>query len=201
MPEHFTNTQLIEGLQQGNDASFAHIYTLYHQAVFINICKLVANKHEAEDILQEVFIALWHKKATLTPAHSVAGWLFTASYYKSLEHLKKAVQLGMASLTNAMSEAIAADDTTQVFETDYTQKLGTLNAAIELLPPQKKLALKLYRLEGRSYEEVATALNISVESARDYVKSASKLLKRHIASNQIPATVLGTYLWLFFLQN
>ncbi|WP_431212046.1 RNA polymerase sigma factor [Puia sp. P3] len=68
--------------------AFDEIYHQYHNAVYSNIYKLVRQEAVAEDILQEVFIALWENRRRLEPA-KVAGWLFVTSYNKSVKYLKK----------------------------------------------------------------------------------------------------------------
>ncbi len=199
--QELTNKQLIKALHQADEISFAYIYQQYHQAVFKNINKLIINQQEAEDILQEVFITLWQKKQELTEEHSVAGWLFTTSYYKSLEQLKKAVKLSIYELTEAHSELHVEPLEQLTNEVEYNQKVITLTNAIEQLPPQKKLAFKLCRLEGKTYEEIASILNISVDTAKEYVKSASKLLRQTVATHQLATTTFGLIALSIFLEN
>jgi RNA polymerase sigma-70 factor (ECF subfamily) len=199
--QELTNKQLIKALHQADEISFAYIYQQYHQAVFKNINKLIINQQEAEDILQEVFITLWQKKQELTEEHSVAGWLFTTSYYKSLEQLKKAVKLSIYELTEAHSELHTEPLEQLTNEVEYNQKVITLTIAIEQLPPQKKLAFKLCRLEGKTYEEIASILNISVDTAKEYVKSASKLLRQTVATHQLATTTFGLIALSIFLEN
>lgn len=201
MQRELTNKQLIKALHQADDSSFAYIYHKYHQAVFKNISKLIPNKQEAEDILQEVFITLWQKKQQLTESQSIAGWLFTTSYYKSLEHLKKAVKLSISELTEAHSEVHTEPFEQLTNEVEYNQKVITLTNAIEQLPPQKKLAFKLCRLEGKTYEEIASILNISVDTAKEYVKSASKLLRQTVSTHQLATTTFGLIALSIFLEN
>jgi RNA polymerase sigma-70 factor (ECF subfamily) len=199
--QELTNKQLIKALHQADEISFAYIYQQYHQAVFKNINKLIINQQEAEDILQEVFITLWQKKQELTEELSVAGWLFTTSYYKSLEQLKKAVKLSIYELTEAHSELHTEPLEQLTNEVEYNQKVITLTNAIEQLPPQKKLAFKLCRLEGKTYEEIASILNISVDTAKEYVKSASKLLRQTVATHQLATTTFGLIALSIFLEN
>ncbi len=199
MEDHVTNLRLIGELQQGSEEAFAGVYHQYHQAVLANICRLVPHPHEAEDILQEVFITLWNKRLKLTPDHSVAGWLFSTSYYKSLEFIKKRIRQSVVPFTDTLNEAFVLDEEPSQAEKDYLDKLSLLTDAIELLPTRKKLAFKLCRLEGKSYEEIALALNISAGSARDYVKSASRQLRKYIEAKNLPAQTVGLSLLAIFL--
>ncbi len=161
---------------------------------------MVFDQHEAEDLLQEVFIALWNNKHKLNPTHSVAGWLFTASYFKASLHLKKKLKKNIVPLLEEFNDFLSYENDSTAYEEEFSQKLRILNSAIERLPHRKKLAFTLYRLEGKSYEEVASQLSISIESAKDYVKSASKLLKQDIQSQPYLLSSTGMGILLLLLQ-
>jgi RNA polymerase sigma factor (sigma-70 family) len=199
--QSLNDKNLLQLLIQGSTDAFTTIYHKYHQAVYINICKLTANNEEAEDILQEVFIALWKSKANLSKHISISGWLFTTSYYKCLEHIKQNIKKSTVDLQDTYIDLLSEDLTTKVDEEEFKKQLQVLNAAIEQLPSQKKLAFTLNRLEGKTYAEVAAALNVSVESAKDYVKSASKIIKRYIVNQQIGTPTISVLFFLNFIGN
>jgi RNA polymerase sigma factor (sigma-70 family) len=199
MVTDINHTQLLLALKTGSQEAFAQVYHQYHQAVLANILRLVSNQHDAEDILQEVFIALWHGKHNLTERHTLAGWLFTASYYKSVAYLKKQIKQGLMAYRPEAHDDLLTLEPLENIEQDYAERLSWLHETIERLPHQKKLAFKLCRLEGKSYDEIAATLSISAASAKDYVKSASKLLKRHIALKQAATPLAGACLLHFFL--
>ncbi len=201
MQYNSTNIELIEGLKQGNELVYAEIYNRYHQAVLLNIRKFVDHQCESEDILQEVFISLWNNRQKLTDSHSIGGWLFTTSYYKSLEHIKIAIKQSIVTFTEEMNDVFVLDEMDHAAESDYAYKLLVLNKAIEQLPARKRKAFELRRFEGKTYEEIAFALNISVASAKDYVKSASQLLKKSILSINVSTPALGLLFLAIFLQE
>ena len=193
--------ELQKQLIEGNVKAFEVYYLRYHQSVYKNIRKLIADQQESEDILQEVFITLWQKKHQFTMEQSIAGWLFYTSYFKSLEQLKKRVKFNILELTNSHAELHVESYENTDKEFQHTEKIKKLSLAIEQLPPQKKMAFTLSKLEGKSYEEIASALNISVDTAREYVKAASKLLRQSISSNQLVTTTLAIVAFTIFLDN
>ena len=199
MENNITNTALIQQLSVGDEAAFAYTWKKYHHAVLANICKLLHKQSEAEDILQEVFIALWQNRHKLTPDHSVAGWLFTASYYKSLEHLKRSIRQSFDVLDEQVA-SLATEASTD-FEQEYAEKLTVLNAAIENLPPRKKSAFTLCRLEGRTYEEAAAELGLSAETVKDYVKSSAKSLREYIVTKNPALPAISVSCLVVFLQS
>lgn len=158
-----------------------------------NICRLVNNTAVAEDLLQEVFVALWENRHKLTEAHSVAGWLFTASYYKALDYLKKAVKEKLLPITDTLQELLPAEETTTAGQ-EYLQMYELLTEAISELSPRKQTVFRLCRLEGRSYKEAAQQLGISVESVKDYLKLSAAHIRQHITTRNPALPLLTLYI-------
>lgn len=179
---------LITSLINGDESAFEYIFHKYSNAILANILKLVHKKDEAEDILQEVFILLWNKRDQITQHHSVAGWLFSTSYHKSLEYLKKSVKLQFKFLTDQTIESLAAGTDPEDFETRYAHQLSLLHRAIDLLPPRKKSAFTLCRMQNKTYEEAAEEMGISAETTKEYVKYAMQFIRQHLTKSEISVT-------------
>src|SRR5262245_1714674 len=124
------NSSLVDRLKNNDNEAFRALYHQYHHAVFANICRLVPQQQAAEDLLQEVFLALWEQRHKLTHQHSVAGWLFTTSYYKSSAWLKKSLKEKIALLPEDLFDM--ADDPTEG-EMLFTERLSIIHAAVERL--------------------------------------------------------------------
>ena len=183
----------VSQLQSDDNEVFKAIYRKYNQAVYANISRLVSHSSAAEDLLQEVFIALWEGRHKLTAQHDIAGWLFTTSFYKSSAWLRKCLKESLSPLHESLHETPCEEGDSEI---DYAEKLTALHTAIELLPPRKKMAFRLCRLEGKSYEEAAQELGLSIESVKDYVKTASRFVRDHVL-DQYPA-VMGLVVLVTF---
>ncbi|MFT3825330.1 MAG: sigma-70 family RNA polymerase sigma factor [Chitinophagaceae bacterium] len=158
---------------------FDGLYRRYHQAVYANICKMVHEPQAAEDILQEVFLALWENRQKLD-AGQVAGWLFVVSYNKAATFLKKKLKEPAVLLhTEELPEPFVSSESTD--EDLYHLKLSIVEEAVSHLPARKKEVFRLCRFEGKSYDEVATLLGISVVSVRDYLKQSTQFIKKYVS--------------------
>ena len=163
---------------------FDELYFQYNQAVFANILKLVHQYDVAEDLLQEVFMALWEHRHKLN-GEKVSGWLFVTSYNKSLKYLQRQKKQGTTVLTDTtiIENEFSTDDTP--FEEVYNMRLSMIEEAVNLLPERKKKVFMLYRYEGKSMEDVARMLDISVNSVKDYLKQSNRFIRNHIARQHI----------------
>ncbi|TDW95892.1 RNA polymerase sigma factor [Dinghuibacter silviterrae] len=179
--------ELVIGLQQGDRSAFDALYYRYYPGVYRNICKLIHKYEIAEDILQEVFLALWDNRSSIDPSRPVAGWLFVVSYNKSLKWLKADIRehhlyrnyLAMGSY----------DDAPEPEEDNFRAQMDLLNSVIEELPHRKKQAFKLCKLEGRSYEEAGQILGISSITVKEYVKTSAQSIRQSILSKQDYSTL------------
>lgn len=189
--------QLVVQLQNNDLTSFNTLYYRHHQAVFRNICRLIYKYEVAEDILQEVFIALWEHRLTLDPDKPVAGWLFVVSYNRAMSWLKNAVK--EAREIKIVVETTGKHEETQLPEQRYTEQLKILNGAVEKLPLRKKQAFTLCKLEGRSYEEAGSILGISTDTVKGYIKMSNRLIRQHINSENNSAVLVGATSMINFL--
>jgi RNA polymerase sigma-70 factor (family 1) len=157
---------------------FDALYHRYHRAVYANILKMVRKPEAAEDLLQEVFLALWVHHATIERAR-VANWLFVVSYNKTVSHLKKI--RNNPSLDHGWEiEPEDRDAGIEMSEEEFEERLARIEEAIEHLPDRKREIFHLYRFEGMTSEEIASVLDISVHTVKDHLKVANKSIRAYL---------------------
>ncbi|HVI44386.1 MAG TPA: sigma-70 family RNA polymerase sigma factor [Chitinophaga sp.] len=166
---------------------FDNIYYQYHHAVFKNICMMIDRHDVAEDILQEVFLALWHHRQQLDLQQGAGNWLFVVSYHKSLQYLKKTATEKTRLAEYSVIQDATADDNPDVIERRHV----LISNAIETLSPRKKRVFQLCRLEGKTATEAAHIMGISHYTVKEYLQSSSESIKSYIAANQAAAPVLS----------
>lgn len=184
-------------LNKAELSAFDNIYSQYHQAVFKNICKLVQQPEVAEDILQEVFLALWTNRHKLELTHDVARWLFVVSYNKAIQHLKNTAKEKTVLAAHPQQPATTEDDNFALLK---DLQLHLISDAIEQLSPRKKMIFRLCRLEGKSLQEAASILGISHHTAKEYLKASSAFIKTYIATQQATIPVAGLLLLSAYFQ-
>lgn len=183
------NNTILNALAQGDEEIFGQLYDYYSRSLFKNIYKILPDQPEAEDILQAVFLKLWEQRQLLHNKQSVAGWLFTTSFYLTMTAVRQKLKRRIEELTEA-SALIRQDD---VDEEHFEQRTGFLKEAINHLPERKRLAFELYKIEGKSYKEVGEILGIKEDTVKEYVKSAIQLLKQLAAKSDMAFYTLFVY--------
>lgn len=169
-----TNYELAVRLRNGDLDAFNTLYWKYHAALYLNVIKLTKDAGLTEDIVQEVFITLWEKRSGIMEDQSIAGWLFTVSYHKSVDALKrKFKEASVIKLFVVPQEEPENADLSDA-------QINILNKALEQLSPQKSKVFTLCKIEGKSYEQASVQLNISKHTVKEYLSEAVKSVKVYL---------------------
>lgn len=180
------NKELTERLRDNDQEAFNVLYWKYHSAIYYNVLKLTRDNIIAEDLVQEVFIALWKKRSTLDPEQDILGWLFVVSYNKSISYLKQKLKESSvhASLQQPVEEKMDAG------EELVNAQVTILEKAIEQLSPQKRKVFELCKLQSRTYEEAAEELKLSKHTVKEYLSGAVISIKEYIKQHPEYSAIL-----------
>jgi RNA polymerase sigma-70 factor (ECF subfamily) len=171
--------KLVEGLQNNDISAFDAIYWQHHAAVYANVMKLTKDISATEDLVQEVFTALWEKRMQLNADHDVAGWLFVVSYNKTINYLKTHLKTSLAKSKLENTSNLHLEEPGDYDEIS-SLRWKVIETAFQKLSPQKARVFRLCKLEGKSYEETAHELGISKHTVKEYLSEAMYLIREHV---------------------
>lgn len=186
---------LVFRLHDDDIGAFDMLYQKYHQAIYRNIFKLTKDDDIARDILQDIFVALWEKRADINPDQSVSGWLFVLSFNKSISYLRKKVRETAVVNTMPFAETEADNGDVQLMDEQYY----LLQQAINQLSPQRKKVFTLCKLEGKTYEEAAEKLNLSKHTVKEYLGHAVVAVKNHIKEHHTEWKTAGVIMVCYWI--
>ena len=143
--------------------------------MFNTAYRIVNNRFEAEDIMQESFLSAFTKLDSFSGNVTFGAWLKRIVINNSITALKKSKRFEEISLNENIEVTSLDDDANESLKGLHTKEvLQTLN----LLKPNYKLALTLHFIEGYDYEEVAQIMEISYENSRTTISRAKNKLKQ-----------------------
>jgi len=151
------------------------IYKLYYRSMYNTSFRIVGVAEDAEDIMQESFLAAYSKIDTYSGKVSFGAWLKRIVINKSLDLLKSRKKI-LVPVDEVELEYLEDDSTD---ETNYENiSMVSVRDAIQSLPDGYRLVLSLYLLEGYDHEEIAQILNISGSTSRSqYTRAKQKLIE------------------------
>lgn len=176
------------------------LYAKYHKVIYINIRKFVHSPEGVEDVFQDVFLALWENLHKVKSVESIAPWLFVVSQHKALSYLKRKVNDSLILVDSYLPfEAILT--AASVDRVDNDTQMAIISKAIDQLPDKRKQVFKLSKFEGLTVDEIASELEITPSTVREYLKQAVRSIKSYLdtASRQ-PALSASALLLLLLID-
>src|SRR5512132_2251078 len=163
----------------------------YQDMVFATAVRLLANRAEAEDIAQTVFLRAFERFSAISTSPTAAGWLKTVATNLCLNHLARyrarwqffseLDRPGADERFEATLAAPAADDALQ-----EATRHERLERAIQALPDHHRVPLVLFHFEDMTYKEIAAALGISLAKVRMDIHRGREALKRVMTGSYEP---------------
>ncbi|WP_212004874.1 RNA polymerase sigma factor [Chitinophaga sp. HK235] len=169
---------LISRVIEGDKDAFREIYDHYRAHIFAYAYHLTKSKETAHEIVQQVFIRLWLKREQINPALHFGGYIKKATLNHVLNFIRKTareqqlqekVYQRMEAMRNTTEEELVMKELQQVYR-----------AAIDKLPPQKKLIYCLSRHDELTHEEIAQKLNISKYTVNNHLVEALRLVRQYV---------------------
>lgn len=176
-----TSSDVLLRLGDGDEQAFAEVYDRYSPRIFGSILKLVKDRNVAEDLLQDVFVKVWHKRAEIDPARSFTSFLFTVARNQVYNYMRRAsLEVQVAAYITAQTSESYQHVEEQVH---YSESEKAIWEAIDRLPSRRKLVYIRCKIEGRSYDEVAEELGVTVAAVNAHIVKATKAIKAHLRLN------------------
>ncbi|MBS3771365.1 MAG: sigma-70 family RNA polymerase sigma factor [Bacteroidales bacterium] len=175
---------VIDRCRKGEQKAQFQIYKLYYKAMFNTSFRIVNDRMEAEDIMQEAFLKAFDKIHTYSGKVSFGAWLKRIVINHSLDELKKK-KIELDSLEDSVynpEEEEKAEEEEE--ETEIWNKVEEIREAINGLPDGYRIVLSLYLLEGFDHEEIAEILNMTSSTSRSQYTRAKNKLREELAKNR-----------------
>jgi len=185
---------LLQQLQKGNELAFVQLYQKYHAALYLFALRFLHVEMLAKDVVHDVFVKVWDNRADLAAVTSFKSYLFTACKNHILNVLDRAAK--EAHIKQEIAKQMSTMEPSVEIAWFVAEQEALLQQAIAQLPPKRREIFTLCRLEGKSYEEVAKIMEISVSTVNDHMVKAMKTLKIYL--QQYPDLSLPLILLLIY---
>ena len=177
MENRVDEVHLLDRLRQGDEKAFDQIFETYYGYLFKIAFSILPEQDAAKDCVQEVFVRIWQKSATLEVRTTLKGYLQQSIVHECLAYLRKKKNAGLPE-----PAATLPDRSHSVIEHLEMESLSTLvNAAIEKLPEQCRLIFRMSRMDEMSYREIAELLDLSPKTVENQIGRALKQLRTDLA--------------------
>lgn len=168
--------ELARRCQEGDAPAFEELYRQHAGRLYNLIFRMTGSAHDAEDLLQEVFLHAHRKLGSFRGESSLGTWLYRLGMNQCLDHLR-----GRQSKMGRATDSLDAEDAAEVAATAPVVPTAIsridLERAIARLPEGSRAAFLLHDVEGFEHQEVARILGVSEGTSKSQVHKARMKLR------------------------
>jgi RNA polymerase sigma-70 factor (ECF subfamily) len=177
-----SDRELIDRISLGDQAAFRELYSRHHAAIYNYILRLTHQVTTSEDLLQEVYLAIWQGAQKFRGTSSPKTWIFRIAHYQTVSWLRKQKK-HRQTIDNLDAFELPSGDPSP--EDDLIGKWQTkqLQHAIDSLSPKHRAVIELTFLHGFAYREIAEIMECPIGTVKSRMSYALQYLYRILAAN------------------
>ena len=177
---------MIVAVARGDRAALARLYDRYSPVVYAVTWRILGNRADAEDVVQEVFLRVWRHGDTFRPDRgSFECWLLTIARNQALariraehtmkKHLARIRQDPDGSVSEPASGPVVCEES-----------VLALHSALTRLPDEQRLVLELAYFDGLTQSEIAARLDEPLGTVKTRIRLGLERLKRLVGRGWMP---------------
>lgn len=169
---------LVERVRRGDAGAFDALVTRYMRRAYAVGYRLLGNREDAEDLVQETFLAVLQKIDTFERGRAFSPWFFRILVNRGLNARKSRA----LRTTCEVPEDAAAGGASPERMAERAELQQRLRCALDRLPDRQRVIVELFELEGFGGAEIAEILEISDGTVRWHLHEARKTLRQVLAA-------------------
>lgn len=170
---------LIADLKKGSKEAFDEIYRLYAGRLLAYCTQYTKCREDAEEIVQDVFVALWNSRQTIRQEETLRSLLFTISKHRVINAYRFTLNSPVyEDYVDYQNELPAGEDYHRL---EYEQYVRIVKDAIRRLPSTQQRVITLSRFSQLSNKEIAEHLSLSEQTVKNQLSIGLKTLRELLA--------------------
>ncbi|MEO5978816.1 MAG: RNA polymerase sigma-70 factor [Chryseolinea sp.] len=166
---------VLQSIREGNSAAFQQLFDGCYEGLCRYAFTLLRDADEAEDTVQSMFLKLWEKRETLDILSDIQAYIYRSVYNQCLNQIEH--RLVVKKHSEHLAHVISHSTQPDTFPEELETKIKSI---IESLPTQCRTIFMMSRYDGLKYPEIASKLNISVNTIQNQVCKALKILREEL---------------------
>ncbi len=169
----FNDLKNISLISNGDQNKFRQLMELTSDELLLFAIGFLRNKQVAEEIVSDVYVKIWEKRATLNQIKNLKSYLFISVKNGCLSHLRKIKNEKIISIDEISDFHFLPVEGPENHLIDK-EVLQKVYSAIEQLPPKCKLAFTLAKINGLKHKEIAEVMCVSEKTVNNHMVTAVK---------------------------
>lgn len=169
---------LVVRAREGDVRAYEQLVRRYQGPMFRLAVRMLANRGDAEDVVQEVFLTAWRSLAGLQEESAFVGWLYRMVTNRCLNVIRARRATVDVDLAQRESRGAGSRPERTV---EVSEQLAAVTAALHRLTGEQRACWLLREVHGRSYEEIAQAVGVTTTAVRGRIARARAQLTEMMA--------------------
>lgn len=157
--------ELIARVSRRDEAALGALYDRYHRLVFTIGLRIVGDRELAEEVVQDVFQAVWQSAGGFQPRASVSAWLIGITRHRAIDATRSR-RFRARAREDMLDERVAGAGA----DTDQLTLRAVMRAALDELPSTQRQAIELGYYGGLSHTEIAAQLGEPVGTIKSRMR-------------------------------
>jgi len=172
----FSDAQLVVAIGRWREDALAEAYRRHAGAVFALASRVLASRNLAEEVVQEVFLRLWHDADRFDPARgSLRSWLLAQAHGRAVDLLRsESARTRREEREHRIRAEAGYDLEHEVWDLAVAEQV---RVALTSLPIDERRAIELAYFEGLTYREVAVALGQPEGTVKSRIRAGLRRLR------------------------
>ena len=167
--------EIVQRCKAGDLAAFEKLFHLYGKKLYSLCMRMSGNSHEAEDLMQEIFVILIKKIKAFRGDSKFSTWLYRVAVNTCISQLRKKKKNLVPLAEEDEPAKILSVQPSPVAQRE------TLKKAIASLPPGYRTAIVMHDIQGFNHAEIAETLGISVGASKSQLFKARRKMRETMA--------------------
>jgi len=183
---------VIQRALDGDQSAFKEILNRYRGSIYNLIYKMVHNREETEDLVQEAFIKAFASLETFNEEYAFSTWLYKIAINNCIDHFRKrrlktfSIDSPIESKNGTIKREFSDTSTLPDRPLLSKEKTKLIEDAIENLPEKYRISIVLRHNEDKSYEEISQILGIPLGTVKARIFRAREMLKKQLKGKVLP---------------
>jgi len=177
--------RLIDAAISGDSAAFEKLVQPLEGRIYAVALRMCGNREDAQDCMQEAMIRIYRALSSFKGQSSFSTWVYRITMNTCLDELRRRKARRSTSLDNLLDSGWSPANETDTPERHAVQseQRRTIERAISDLPEDMRSAVILRDIQGLTYDEIASALEVNVGTVKSRISRARERLREKLSAH------------------
>lgn len=173
---------LVKDAIGGDENAYKKLVDKYERALFFHILKMIKDREQVEDLVQETFVKAFDNLNTYSTNYAFSTWLYRIATNHTIDYLRKkklktlSIDEPMKTRDGEMEMQLPDESAGTDRNIIRKQRQKIVQKAIKELPKKYRLVIEMRHMEEKSYQEIADVLDLPLGTVKAHIFRARELL-------------------------